>query len=420
MPPFLRVAALAALLSPSPFLIFDRAVVRQGLPDAVTTHAAVSADGRLVAFVSSAQLLPADRNSVDDIYVLDRPAGTLTLETQAAGGAVADGSSLNPQLSGDGRFLAFESSATNLTGSPDPNEAQDIFLRDRRTGTTRRVSVSHEGGDANGPSHSTAISSDGTVVAFVSHATNLVQGEDDNGVASDVYLLSVSRGQLIRAGVDTANRQYESSSAPRLSADGRLVVFSAVEHRAPRSRPASALVRAIYLRDVIGGETTSISASHGERDLAAFAPDISADGLIVTFAVMTRGDTHRTDVALHDRAAARTTVITRRANGKSASPRLSADGRMVVLESWASNLLCAGECSAETVDDNLLPDVYLFDRADSRFRRVSGGRQVWWAPSRAPAIDRHGTTVVFSSRQPFGPEDETVDFDLFVCHPTCF
>jgi Tol biopolymer transport system component len=421
MSPLLRVAALAALLSHSAAAVseFHETVVRQGLSDVNGTSAAVSADGALVAFVSSARLLPADRNSVDDIYVLDRHARTLTLETPAADGASADGSSWNPQLNGDGRYLAFESWATNLTALPDRNQSRDVFLRDRRTGATTRVSVSVEGGDANGHSDSAAISGDGTVVVFVSSATNLVGGEDANGAASDVYLLAVPSGRLIRAGVDSANRQYTSSISPRVSADGRLVVFSAIEPRALQSRPAALPVRAVYLRDVIAAETISISSGGDGEPQPAFFPDISADGLIVAFALASGNHTARTDVAVHDRSASRTTVITRRANGRSTAPRLTADGRMVVFESWASNLLCDRDCPGENVDDNLLPDVYLFDRADARVQRVSGGRQIWWAPSRSPAIDRHGTTIVFSSRQPFGPEDETIDFDLFVCNPVC-
>ena len=96
MSPLYRVGAVVVLLlSPADAAVpkFDGTVVRQGLSDVNGTSATVSADGALVAFVSSARLLPADRNSVDDIYVLDRLARTLTLETRAADGASADGSS---------------------------------------------------------------------------------------------------------------------------------------------------------------------------------------------------------------------------------------------------------------------------------------------------------------------------------------
>jgi hypothetical protein len=71
------------------------------------------------------------------------------------------------------------------------------------------------------------------------------------------------------------------------------------------------------------------------------------------------------------------------------------------------------------IDENLLPDVYLFERTTKRFRRASGARVPWWTPSLGPGIDRTGGVVVFSSREPFGPEDLTADFDLFVCSPVC-
>ena len=70
-------------------------------------------------------------------------------------------------------------------------------------------------------------------------------------------------------------------------------------------------------------------------------------------------------------------------------------------------------------DDNVLPDVYVFDRETTGFSRVTGSEKTWWAPSVAPAVDGQGRTIVFSSRQPFGPEDDTVDFDLYVCTPKC-
>ena len=127
----------------------------------------------------------------------------------------------------------------------------------------------------------------------------------------------------------------------------------------------------------------------------------------------------RSDIALYDRASLTTTVITRRANARSAGPRLSGDGRVIAFESWASNLLCTGRCRDADIDENLLPDVYLVDRATGRFRRASGADGTWWAPSIGPGIDGTGRVVIFSSREPFGPEDLTADFDLFVCSPVC-
>jgi Tol biopolymer transport system component len=399
-----------------------RLVLRQAWTHAVSgaPSAAVSADGRYVAFVSAARLLPADTNLMDDIYLLERESGQLSLATPSHTGAAADGTSLSPQLSDDGRYLAFDSAATILTATPDRNGDQDVFVRDRATGTTRRVSLGPAGEEANGRSGSPALSGDGRWIAFESAATNLVPGEDANGSASDVYLLHLATGAIARVSVDAAGRQFGRAFSPRISADGRFVSFTAKGGGSDAgARADAAAAAAVHLRDTTTGTTVCVSCGRPDRGagIAAFASDISADGQVVVFAVQSPPD--RSDIAVHDRAAGTTTVITRRANSRSTAPRLSGDGRVVVFESWASNLLCSWRCRTEEIDDNLLPDVYLFDRASERFRRVSGRHGAWWAPSLAPRVDRLGTLVVFSSRESFGPEDVTADFDLFVCAPVC-
>ena len=136
-------------------------------------RASVSADGQFVAFASRARLLPSDSNVVDDVYVFDRANGRLSLESRAADGSASNGSSGNPALSADGRLLVFASDSTNLTEVRDGNMSRDVFVRDRVAGVTRRISVSAAGHEADGISLDPAISSDGLVVAFASHATNL-------------------------------------------------------------------------------------------------------------------------------------------------------------------------------------------------------------------------------------------------------
>jgi len=388
-----------------------RTVLRQEFREAQsgTSAGAVSADGRRVAFVSSASLLAEDTNLVGDIYVLDRPAERLTLASVGSSGAAANGTSLNPDLNADGRYVAFDSSATILTAAPDRNDASDVFVRDVTTGTTTRVSVGLGGQEADERSSHPAISADGRWVAFESLATNLVSEPDANGIRSDVYLTELATGAVKRISVDEAGRQFAHAYAPRVSADGRFVAFAAVAVR-PDPR--------VYVRDVIAGTTLCVSCESpiGTR-LAAFAPDLSADGSVVTFAV--QNGRARSDIAVYDRASGTTTVITRQGNVRSTTPRISGDGRVIAFESWASNLLCNGRCRHEDLDENLLPDVYLFDRTTERFTRASGGSTTWWTPSLGPAIDGTGRTVVFSSREPFGPEDLTSDFDLFVCSPVC-
>jgi Tol biopolymer transport system component len=415
---------LAALMSASSaHALSDSMVLRQALAHVSANEpaAAVSGNSGFVAFVSLAPLLPADSNSVTDIYVLDREARVLTLETSTPDGGAADGSSWHPRLSADGRYLAFASVATNLTAAPDRNETSDVFVRDRQTGITRRVSVGAAGQESNGPSGPPSISADGAFVAFASSATNLVPEADVNGAASDIYRACLATGAVDRVSLDSDGRQYGVSHSPSLDATGRLVVFVGGDRAlepSPGESKGSAR-RSVYVRDLASRTTACVSCNSdgGSVERQAFAPEISADGRVVVFAVQTEPE--RSDIAVYDRASSRSTVITERANARSAAPRVSADGGVIVFVSWASDLLCVRRCSHETVDENLLPDVYRFDGRTGRFSRLSGSAGIWWVPSVAPAIDARGRTVTFSSSQPHGPQDESVDFDLYVCSPAC-
>src|SRR5439155_287868 len=137
---------------------------------------AVSADGRFVAFASFADnLVIGDTNGASDVFVRDRVAGTTTRVNVSTAGVQADADSFDLALSADGRVIAFRSNADNLVAN-DTNSAADVFVHDRLTGTTERVSVDSAGIQGNGPSQSPALSADGRFVAFRSNADNLVAG----------------------------------------------------------------------------------------------------------------------------------------------------------------------------------------------------------------------------------------------------
>ena len=140
----------------------------------------VSSDGRYVTFASTAALVVGDTNACAgtaptcaDIYVHDRTAGTTARVSVATGGTQAGAGSAAPRISGDGRFVAFESAATNLVAG-DTNGAVDIFLHDRQTATTTRVSVASNGAQSDRASLLPTISDDGARIAFISDATTLV------------------------------------------------------------------------------------------------------------------------------------------------------------------------------------------------------------------------------------------------------
>src|SRR5207247_916970 len=173
--------------------------------DDASLGSALSADGRFVAFDSDASdLVAGDTNGVSDVFVHDRQTGTTERVSVASGGAQGNGSSgligfaFPPALSADGRFIAFVSFATNLVAG-DTNAATDVFVHDRQTGTTERVSVDSDGTEGNDASLGFALSADGRFVAFQSDATNLVAG-DTNG-ATDVFVHDRQAGKNVVEGV---------------------------------------------------------------------------------------------------------------------------------------------------------------------------------------------------------------------------
>src|SRR5437867_824550 len=146
----------------------------------------ISADGRFVAFSSLAtNLVPGDTNGAFDVFVHDRLTGTTERVSVDSAGTQGHGNSSEPSISADGRFVAFSSVATNRVPG-DTNAAFDVFVHDRLTGTTERVSVASAGTQGNGSSLDPSISADGRFVAFSSVATNLVPG-DTNG-KEDVFV----------------------------------------------------------------------------------------------------------------------------------------------------------------------------------------------------------------------------------------
>jgi Tol biopolymer transport system component len=157
------------------------------LGDEYSYHASISADGRYVAFESdAANLVPGDINGLSDIFVRDRQMGNISLVSRnTTDGVEGNGKSKSPSISSDGRFVTFESAATNLVAY-DTNGKIDIFVRDQLSGNISRASRSSGGVEANGDSHDPSISTGGLYVAFSSDATNLVA--NDTNRARDIFV----------------------------------------------------------------------------------------------------------------------------------------------------------------------------------------------------------------------------------------
>lgn len=244
---------------------------------------ALSADGRYVAFTAWAltNAYPGDTGGVWEVFVRDRQTGVTTRVSQPLGAAPPDAGSFQPGISADGRYVTFTSGAANLVAA-DTNDAEDVFVRDLQTGVTTRVSVATGGAQSDGPSVEAAISADGHTVAFRSDAANVVPG-DTNG-ASDVFVRDLRTGVTTRVSVATSGAQADAwSSEPALSADGRYVAFSS---------GASTLVAGdtnaapdVFVRDLRTGVTSRVSvAGDGTQgDAGSFAPSVSADGRTIAF-----------------------------------------------------------------------------------------------------------------------------------------
>jgi Tol biopolymer transport system component len=186
---------------------------------------AISADGRYVAFASWApNLVGSDGNGTVDVFVRDRQLGTTELVSVSAGGDQGNGPSGYPAISADGRFVAFQSDASNLVTS-DSNSATDIFLRDRQTGATILVSVSSAGAAGNAASEKPSLDATGRYVAFASQAGNLVDG-DSNG-AEDIFFHDCQSGSTSILSRDRDGIVGDRLSRNvRLQPDGSAAVFS--------------------------------------------------------------------------------------------------------------------------------------------------------------------------------------------------
>jgi hypothetical protein len=273
-------------------MLVDRASGADGAPaNSISLDAAISANGRFVAFSSLASnLSPDDVADNVDVFVRDLQTNTTTLVSRAsgAGGAAGDSDSQAVAISADGRFVAFNSSASNLDPA-DPTPDGDIFVRDLQTNTTTLVSRASgaNGAKANGFSGSPAISADGRAVAFLSNAANLDPA--DNDTTADIYVRNLQTNTTTlasRAPGAAGTKANDLSLTPRISGDGRYVTFSSF---AGNLDPEVTLrfISHVYVRDLQANTTTLVSraagASGAPGDAGSAHPAISADGRFVTF-----------------------------------------------------------------------------------------------------------------------------------------
>ncbi len=325
---------------------------------------AISADGQVVAFNSVASnLVSGDTNGALDVFVHDLSTRQTERVSVDSSGAQGDFDSWNPAISADGHIVAFMSVSSFVDG--DRNGTFDVFVHDRSTGITKRVSVNSSGEEGNDTSVVPALSADGQIVAFYSHATNLVDG--DTNAMFDVFVHDCSTRRTERVSVDSSGAQGNGlSSFPKISADGQIVAFESLASNLVAGDTNGVNDVFIHNRSIGLTERASVDSSGAQGNRRSRLPEISADGHIVAFASnasnLVAGDTNGvSDVFIHDR----TTGLTERisvdssgaeGNGACFETAISANGQVVAFSSEASNLVAG--------DANGYRDVFVHERCE--------------------------------------------------------
>jgi Tol biopolymer transport system component len=371
----------------------------------------VSADGRLVAFRSSASnLVEGDTNGLDDIFLRDRIAETTIRvnvnnnKEQTTGSDFATGGSSSPSISADGRFVAFASNASNLV-ERDTNGKTDVFVRDLHEGRTILVSANENGEVANERSDHPRISADGTTVVFASFATDLAAGESGSPV--DLYVRDISEKERgtelvsVDSGEVARGSEFEHAS---ISGDGNLVVFSA-ESTLLVPGDANGGANDIFLRDRAAGTTTRVNVDDNGVQPTFFTSDnpvISTDGRFVAYTTAAsrfidpNDSGSAADVFVHDLRKRQTSIASLdgdgvRTNSSASLPTLSGDGQFVAFASSASNLT--------TTAGGGLSKVFLRDRkrASTQFASFNASGGVPSTHASGQALSANGNVLALST-----------------------
>ncbi|MFH9421582.1 TolB family protein [Streptomyces sp. NPDC017529] len=382
----------------------------------------LSANGRFVAFSSDATNLgPADTNGRQDVYVKDLRTGKVDLVSVGSDGTQGNALSGAPEISADGRYVAFYSSASNLVAG-DTNGEGDVFVHDRRTGRTTSPTAGAGTSPYGFGVQNFAVSGSGRYLAFGSYRADLVPGDTNERL--DVFVHDVQKGTTKRVSVASDGSQADGPSGfPSLSADGRRVSFTST---ATNLTPAGPGFRRpppqdpMYVHDLGTGRTSvaSLSSEDAVVGVSPF-PRLSPDGRYAIFeavaADVVPDDTNGTyDVFARDLERGTTRLLSRahdgaQGNGWSADGRLSADNRWLFFSAMASNLVPG--------DTNGQADGFVRDLRTGRVERINvgadGAQSDSWTNEITP--DATGRLASFDSRDnELVPGDTNDTGDVFV------
>lgn len=416
--------------------------------NAPSVDPSVSVDGRYVAFASQATNLIRGLHgsayttciACYNVFLRDRLAGTTSLVSAALDGRGGNDNSYRPQVSDDGRYVAFGSYATNIVAG-DSNNIRDAFVRDMKTGRTERVSVSSRGEQARRDSqvfyrngtHFLAMSADGRYVSFSSASSNLVEGDDDS--SHDVFVRDTKNDTTRLVSLDNGGKDPPLDVILNsFSRDGRWVVFLSSY---PMSERDGDLSQDVFVRDLWTGTTELASvpevanAREGFRDAVltpAVSRSISDDGRFVVFGsdgALVDGDTNGVvDVFVRDRLRKTTERVSVSSSGgqgvgATTSPPLNTGD-----DKWLDwSISGDGSTVAFTTDLDLLEpsdqnganDVFVHDRTNGETLRVSPSGDV--AGGYAPQISGDGMFTTFYGSYPLSHRDTNKFNDVFVFSP---
>ena len=329
-------------------------------------------DGRYFVFSGgSSNLVQGDTNGVDDVFVHDRTTGTTERVSISSAGVQGNSTNTWGVITPDGRFVAFYAKSDNLVPG-DTNFNSDVFVHDRQLGTTERASVSATGTEGNGGSLTCAISARGRFVAFRSAAWNLVPG-DVNG-QDDIFVKDMLTGAVGLVSVATGGGQGDAHSQfPDISANGNLVVFMSDANNlvAGDTNPSSD----IFVHDRATGITRMVHADSAgiQGNGAAMDPTMSANGLRVAFTStannLVAGDTNgNTDVFVRDLIGGQTV----RASVSSSGTQSNDESRGSRLSASGGQVLFESRASnLVSGDTNVHTDVFVHELVSGVTDRVS-------------------------------------------------
>jgi Tol biopolymer transport system component len=452
--------AVVAFATPAQAAADDTTLVSRGTGAAGaaasgdSNNTSVSADGRYVAFTSSADNLSTeDNDAYVNVYVRDRQAGTTTLVSRAGGtaGTGANGDSFEPEISDNGTHVVFRTVAANLSTQDldtcpdwwwgDVGPCSDIFVRDLLTGTTTYVSRAPglDGAAATGGSYNPSISADGRQVSFSSIAEKLSDADTHECYTSEgspypcanFFVRDLQTGVVKYLAMASGGPGVSLPCKTSISADGRFVAYDTDEDQLVGNNSAPD----VYVADVQTGTLTYVSRADGPNGADAgwggsACPSISADGRYIAFASaadnLSDADGNRTDIFVRDVQDGRTILVSRATgvsgvggNSYSTGPSISPDGRYVGFQSDADNL---SGSDVDTVNGVLISDVFMRDLQENvthYLSRSSGATGAAGADhSDQAAVSTGGLAVAFASRADnLSTQDNDAYRNVFVREP---